>query len=280
VTDPRRLRPGELCQLLNSTPLGEVISERQLRQQRTRAGLRFGGNGHVDLVRYVAWLILLRHSPKPAPTNAAAPGPDLAEAARGAAAIASAAQALKGHGQKLTAKQEALIAALLTEPTNDAAAAKASVSRATLYRWLRLPAFQDAYRQARRESVDAAVGRMQAGTALAADTLLHVARHGRRDGDRVRAADLVFQHATKGLAHADLLYGAPDVRSAGRMGTSDVVDVLAAQIKQVQASALPTTEKVRLTTALTDALLRALGVEVIDERLEQLQAVLGGRKDK
>ena len=27
--DPRKLRPSELCRLLNSTPLGEVISERQ-----------------------------------------------------------------------------------------------------------------------------------------------------------------------------------------------------------------------------------------------------------
>ena len=31
ATDPRKLRPSELCRLLNSTPLGEVLSERQLR---------------------------------------------------------------------------------------------------------------------------------------------------------------------------------------------------------------------------------------------------------
>lgn len=28
-TDPRKLRPSELCRLLNSTSLGEVLSERQ-----------------------------------------------------------------------------------------------------------------------------------------------------------------------------------------------------------------------------------------------------------
>jgi hypothetical protein len=39
---------------------------------------------------------------------------------------------------KLTRKQEALIAALLTEPTHAAAAAKAGVSEATLHRWLHL----------------------------------------------------------------------------------------------------------------------------------------------
>ena len=33
--DPRKLRPGELTRLLNSTPLGEVISERQLHRHRS-----------------------------------------------------------------------------------------------------------------------------------------------------------------------------------------------------------------------------------------------------
>lgn len=65
ATDPRRLRPSELCRLLNSTPLGEVLSERQLHRQRTRAGLRIGDARHVDLLRYVAWLVATRHAPKP-----------------------------------------------------------------------------------------------------------------------------------------------------------------------------------------------------------------------
>jgi len=62
--DPRQLRPGELCRLLNSTPLGEVISERQLHRHRTRAGFRVaadGDTGRVDLFRYVAWLAATRH---------------------------------------------------------------------------------------------------------------------------------------------------------------------------------------------------------------------------
>ena len=63
--DPRALRPSELCRLLNSTPLGEVINERQLYRHRTRAGLRIGQGQTVNLVRYVAWLVSLRHEPKP-----------------------------------------------------------------------------------------------------------------------------------------------------------------------------------------------------------------------
>ena len=65
--DPRKLRPTELCRLLNSTPLGEVISERQLHRHRTRAGYRIGDGRHVDLFRYVAWLVTTRHEPKPEP---------------------------------------------------------------------------------------------------------------------------------------------------------------------------------------------------------------------
>ncbi len=63
--DPRQLRPGELARLLNSTPLGEVISERQLHRHRTRAGFRVaadGDAGKVDLFRYVAWLVTTRHA--------------------------------------------------------------------------------------------------------------------------------------------------------------------------------------------------------------------------
>ncbi|MCA9173075.1 MAG: phage terminase large subunit family protein [Planctomycetales bacterium] len=67
ANDPRKLRPSELCRLLNSTPLGEVINERQLHRHRTRAGLRIGDGRHVDLLRYVAWLIEIRHAPRAEP---------------------------------------------------------------------------------------------------------------------------------------------------------------------------------------------------------------------
>ena len=67
ATDPRKLRPSELCRLLNSTPLGEVINERQLHRHRTRAGMRIGDGRFVDLLRYTAWLVESRHAPKPEP---------------------------------------------------------------------------------------------------------------------------------------------------------------------------------------------------------------------
>lgn len=62
--DLRKLRPSELARLLNSTPLGEVIGERQLRRHRNRAGYRVGDGNQVDLLRYIAWCFDSRHEPK------------------------------------------------------------------------------------------------------------------------------------------------------------------------------------------------------------------------
>jgi len=67
---------------------------------------------------------------------------------------------------------------------------------------------------------------------------------------------------------------------ASSVGTADVVKLLAERLRQVDAAELSTADKSRLTAALADSLLRAIGVDVIDKRLEALQAVLIGRKDK
>jgi len=272
-TDPRKLRPGELCRLLNSTPLGEVISDGEMRRQRSRAGHRIGNAHHIDLVRYVAWLVLTRHAPKAEPVPPV--GVDLAEAASGGAALGS---ATKGNG--LTSKQEAGIAALLSQPTHVAAAALAGVSESTLYRWLQVPAFRAAYRQARRELVEAAVGRVQTAAGRAVEALVTVAAKGRRDGDRVRAAVAILDHAHRGLSDADVLHGDQGQADGGPMGATDVMQLLAGRLRQLDAAELPSAEKARLTATLADTLLRAIGVNVIDQRLEALQAVLGGRKAK
>ena len=74
-------------------------------------------------------------------------------------------------------KQEALIAALLTEPTH-AAATTAGIGESTLHCWLKDPAFRAAYREARRALVQAALDRLQAAQGLAVDTLVSVAKDG------------------------------------------------------------------------------------------------------
>jgi hypothetical protein len=56
--NPHRMKPVELARLMNSTPLGEVVSQAAVYRQQNRAGLRIGDGKRIDLVRYVAWLFL------------------------------------------------------------------------------------------------------------------------------------------------------------------------------------------------------------------------------
>ena len=46
-------------------PPGTVAGERRLYRHPTRAGYRIGDGKHVDLLRHTAWLVSVRHEPKP-----------------------------------------------------------------------------------------------------------------------------------------------------------------------------------------------------------------------
>lgn len=61
----KRLRACEVVRLLNATPLGPIINDRQLYRHRQRAPWIQCDDGHIDLFRYVAWLATHRHSHKP-----------------------------------------------------------------------------------------------------------------------------------------------------------------------------------------------------------------------
>src|SRR5262245_66632042 len=76
-----------------------------------------------------------------------------------------------GHGEKLTRWQDVAIACLLSEPSIKRAAKKAGLDESTLRGWLKLPGFAAAYRQARRQVVEQAVGRRQRASGKAVGTL-------------------------------------------------------------------------------------------------------------
>jgi transposase-like protein len=110
-----------------------------------------------------------------------------------------------GHGQKLGRKQEAAIAALLTQRNVEEAAKAVGVGATTLWRWLKLPEFQAAYRQARRDALGQAVARLQQGTSAAATTLLKtMIDPGTPASVRVRAAEAIFNHSAKAIEIEDI----------------------------------------------------------------------------
>jgi hypothetical protein len=145
---------------------------------------------------------------------------------------------------------------------------------------MKLPDFRAAYDEARRELVKSALRRLQAGTVEAVETLLHVARKAERDSDRVRAAIAVLEHSMPGSSDASVLNGERKAEETASMHTTDVVQMLAVRLRQLDAADLPTAEKSRLTATLSDAFLRALSVDDLNKRMEALEAVLGSRKDR
>jgi hypothetical protein len=186
---------------------------------------------------------------------------------------------MAGHGEKLTRKQEQAIAALLTANTQAKAARRAGISERTLRNWLALPRFQAAYRRARRGLVETAVGRLQAATNRAVNTLLAVAKNGSKDSDRVRAAVAILDHALRGLSDAGALHDNQIPGDSPPMDTGDVVQLLAAHLRQIGSAELTAGERSRLTATVADSLLRAIGADTIAKRLEALDAVLIGRKE-
>jgi hypothetical protein len=75
---------------------------------------------------------------------------------------------------KLTTRQQKAIGCLLAEPTIRKAAEAANVPERTLYAWLNDGNFATAYREARRDTVIHAAGRLQQYSSAAANVLLSI----------------------------------------------------------------------------------------------------------
>ena len=99
----------------------------------------------------------------------------------------------------LTPKQHKALAALLSEPTVKAAAAKVGIGERTLHTWLREPAFDAAYTAARHDAVGRAMGRLQHATGIAVDALVEVLdiRTPARAAVRVAAAKVIIEYAIR-----------------------------------------------------------------------------------
>ncbi len=105
----------------------------------------------------------------------------------------------------LSAKQETAVAALLSEATIAAAAAKVGVTERTLHRWLDDPDFSEAYRAARREAVGQAISRLQQGSTHAVTVLfMLMADKSVSSSVRLRAAIAVLDFSLRAVELEDL----------------------------------------------------------------------------
>ena len=110
-----------------------------------------------------------------------------------------------GPGSKFTRKKEEAIAALLTQRNVEEAARTAGIGTQTLLRWLKIPEFQAAYRDARRAAFSQSIARLQQASSAAATTLLKIMLDVNAPAStRVRAADSVLDHAKQATELEDV----------------------------------------------------------------------------
>ena len=107
-------------------------------------------------------------------------------------------------GVKFGRKQEEAIAALLTQSNVEQAARSVGISTRTLLRWMKVPEFDAAYREARRKAFSQSIARLQQGATAAATTLLKImVDPGAPPSVKVRAAEAVLSHGLNAIEIED-----------------------------------------------------------------------------
>ena len=128
---------------------------------------------------------------------------------------------MKGHGSKFDRKQEEAIAALLTQRNIEEAARVTGIGSTTLVRWLQMPEFQAAYRDARRAAFSQSIARLQQASSAAVSVLVKImVDPDAPTSSRVRAADVVLERASKAIELEDLDHRIAQLETMSKQGTA------------------------------------------------------------
>lgn len=112
----------------------------------------------------------------------------------------------KSQVDKYDRLKDKAIIALLTAPNIEEAAKCIGIGQTTLYRWLKLPEFQEELKEARRQAVSLAVGKLQQSTATAVNVLQSVAENEESPASaRVSAAKTILEMALKAVELEDIV---------------------------------------------------------------------------
>jgi hypothetical protein len=108
-------------------------------------------------------------------------------------------------GSKFGREKEEAIAALLTQRNVEEAAGAAGIGTQTLIRWLKIPEFQAAYREARQAAVSESNARLQPASSAAVSALLKIMVDANAPAlARVRASDRILERAKQGVENEDI----------------------------------------------------------------------------
>ncbi|MGY0400679.1 phage replication protein [Carnobacterium jeotgali] len=107
---------------------------------------------------------------------------------------------------ELKPKQEQLIIALMSTPTNEEAFVKAGIDRTTAYKYLKDPDFSSEYRRIRRETMQTITSQLQQASSTAVETLIDVMTDTELStpSARVQASKAVLDNAYRGIENDDL----------------------------------------------------------------------------
>jgi hypothetical protein len=107
---------------------------------------------------------------------------------------------MEAFAQKLPAKMQRAIVALLQSPSISSAAKSLRVGEVTLYRWLGRPDFKEAFDCARRQLVDQAIAKIQESTASAVDSLREIMENPENPASaRVSASKTILEMALRSI---------------------------------------------------------------------------------
>jgi hypothetical protein len=112
---------------------------------------------------------------------------------------------MSGASAKLGSKKEGAILALLSQRSIDDAARVAGVGPRTLYRWMKEPAFDAAYRDGKRAAFSQSIARLHQMASAAVTTLgKTMVDPSTPPATRVRAAGSILDHAAKAIELEDM----------------------------------------------------------------------------
>lgn len=112
---------------------------------------------------------------------------------------------MAGFSGNLGRKKGQAILELLSQRNVEEAARMAGVGARTLYRWLKEPEFDAAYREAKRAAFSQSIARLHQMSGAAASTLGKVmVDPNTPPATRVRAADSILNHTAKAIEIEDI----------------------------------------------------------------------------